>query len=138
VFRDDVDRLFAELFPGGRRGTSHETRAPVDVYLTDGDPPSLVVEVDVAGVDPDEVDIDLHEDVLVVRGVRRRGGGDVRRSYQHAEIGWGPFERRLKLNVAVDPAGAAATYERGILRVRLPLAARPPARRVEITVRGNP
>jgi HSP20 family protein len=71
-----------------------------------------------------------------VRGVRRGGGEDTRRSYQHAEIAWGPFERRLRLNVAVDPAGAEATCERGILRVRLPLAARPPARRVEIDVRG--
>lgn len=137
MFRDDVDRLFAELFPGGRRGIAPDTRAPVDVYLTDTTPPTLVVEVDVAGVDPDEVDVDLHDNVLVVRGVRRRGGEDARRSYQHAEIGWGPFERRLRLNVAVEPAGAAATCERGILRIRLPLAARPPARRVEIDVREN-
>ena len=37
VFRDDVDRLFAELFPGGRHAASGEARAPVDVYVTDGD-----------------------------------------------------------------------------------------------------
>lgn len=135
MFRDDVDRLFADLFPGGRHGASNEARAPVDVYLTDGPPPSLTVEIDVSGVDPDQVDVSLVEDVLVIRGERRRGGGG-RRVYQHAEIAWGPFERRLRLGVAVDAAAASATYDAGILRIRLPLAPSPPLRRVAIDVRA--
>jgi len=136
MFRDDVDRLFADLFPGGRHGASNEARAPVDVYLTDGPPPSLTVELDIAGVDPAQVDVALVEDVLVVRGERRRAGGG-RRAYQHAEIAWGAFERRLRLGVSVDAASASAAYENGILRIRLPLAPSPPAHRVEITVRGT-
>jgi len=136
MFRDDVDRLFADLFPGGRHGASNEARAPVDVYLTDGPPPSLTVELDIAGVDPAQVDVALVEDVLVVRGERRRSGSG-RRAYQHAEIAWGPFERRLRLGVSVDAASASAAYENGILRIRLPLAPSPPAQRVEITVRGT-
>lgn len=137
MFRDDVDRLFADLFPGGRHGASNEARAPVDVYLTDGPPPSLTVEIDVAGVDPERVEVALVEDVLVVRGERRREGAG-RRVYQHAEIAWGPFERRLRLGVEVDPSAAKATYDAGILRIRLPLTPSPPLRRVEITVRGTP
>lgn len=136
MFRDDVDRLFADLFPGGRHGASNEARAPVDVYLTDGPPPSLTVEMDVAGVDRDQVDVAIVEDVLIVRGERRRSG-EGRRAYQHAEIAWGPFERRLRLGVAVDATAASASYENGILRIRLPLAPAPPLRRVEITVRDQ-
>lgn len=136
MFRDDVDRLFADLFPGGRHGASNEARAPVDVYLTDGPPPSLTVEMDVAGVDRDQVDVAIVEDILVVRGERRRSG-EGRRAYQHAEIAWGPFERRLRLGVAVDATAASASYENGILRIRLPLAPAPPLRRVEITVRDT-
>jgi HSP20 family protein len=135
VFRDDVDRLFAELFPAGAGRSSHEARAPVDVYLADETPPELVVELDVAGLDPADVQVALHGDVLMVRGVRRRHGDGSLRTYQHAEIAWGPFQRRLRLNVAVDADGAVATYDQGILRVRLPLSSRPPARRVSITVR---
>jgi HSP20 family protein len=136
VYRDDVDRLFADLFPGGRHGASNEARAPVDVYLTDGPPPSLTVEIDVAGIDPAHVDVQIVDDVLVVRGERRRTGAG-RRAYQHAEIAWGPFERRLRLGVAVDASRAGASYEAGILRVRLPLAPVTPPRRVEITVRDS-
>jgi HSP20 family protein len=135
VFRDDVERLFAELYPGGRHAASSEARAPVDVYLTDGPPPSLTVEIDVAGVEPGLIDIGLVEDLLVVRGERRRIG-EGRRVYQHAEIPWGPFERRLRLGVAVDAAAASAACENGILRIVLPLAPSPPLRRVEISVRG--
>ena len=136
VFRDDVDRLFADLFPGGRHGASNEARAPVDVYLTDGPPPALTVEIDVAGVDPSQVDIALVEDVLVVRGERRRAGSG-RRMYQHAEIAWGPFERRLRLGVAVDAGAASASYENGILRILLPLSPAPPLRRVDIRIGGG-
>ena len=137
MFRDDVDRLFAELYPGGRHAASGEARAPVDVYLTEGPPPSLTVEIDVAGVEPELIDIGLVEDLLVVRGERRRVG-EGRRVYQHAEIAWGAFERRLRLGVAVDAAAASAACENGILRVVLPLSPSPPLRRVEISVRGVP
>jgi HSP20 family protein len=136
VFKDDVDRLFAELFPGGRHGASSEGRAPVDVYLVDGEPPTLVVEVDAAGVDPDRVDVDLQGDSLVVRGERRRRP-EGRRVYHHAEIAWGPFERRLRLGVPVEAGAATASYEGGILRIALPLAPKAPMRRVDISA-GEP
>jgi HSP20 family protein len=134
VYRDDVERLFAQLYPGGRHAASGESPAAVDVYLTDGPPPSLTVEVDVAGVDPGAIAVDLVEDLLTVRGERRRRG-EGRRVYQHAEIAWGPFERRVRLGVAVDAAGATAACENGILRIVLPLAPSPPSRRVAISVR---
>ena len=136
MFRDDVERLFAELYPG-RTGGQGESRAPVDVYLTEGPPPSLTVEMDVAGADPAAIDVSLSDDMLVVRGVRRRAGQG-RRVYQHAEIAWGPFERRVRLGVAVDPSAATAGCEHGILRITLPLAPAPPRRRVAITIRDRP
>ena len=122
-----MDRLFAELFPGGRHAASNEARAPVDVYVADGEPPTLVVEIDAAGVDPDLVDVSLQGDVLVVRGERRRRPGG-RRVYHHAEIAWGPFERRLKLGVPVDANATTASFEDGILRIALPLAPEAAAR----------
>ena len=132
-----MDRLFAELFPGGRHGASTEARAQVDVYVAEGEPPTLVVEMDAAGVDPEMVDIALQNDVLVVRGERRRRPGG-RRVYHHAEIAWGPFERRLRLGVSVDASATTASYEDGILRIALPLAPKQPRRRVDISAGGTP
>ncbi|HMO00057.1 MAG TPA: Hsp20/alpha crystallin family protein [Miltoncostaeaceae bacterium] len=136
MFRDDVERLFSELYPGRAAGQG-ESPAPVDVSLTEGPPPSLTVEMNVAGADPAAIDVSLSDDLLVVRGVRRRTGQG-RRVYQHAEIAWGPFERRLRLGVAVDPSAASAGCENGILRITLPLAPAPPSRRVAITIQQRP
>jgi HSP20 family protein len=58
--------------------------------------------------------------VLVVRGRRTRPAGH--RFYQHIEIDYGVFERRVQLNEAVDSEAADATYENGLLSIHLPLA----------------
>ncbi len=136
MFRDDVERLFAELYPGRTAGQG-DSLAPVDVYLTEGPPPSLTVEMNVAGADPAAIDVSLNDDLLVVRGVRRRVGQG-RRVYQHAEIAWGPFERRVRLGVAVDPGAARAACENGILRITLPLAPARPSHRVVIAIQQQP
>jgi HSP20 family molecular chaperone IbpA len=67
-------------------------------------------------------------------GERRRpkDGGH----YQQMEIDYGPFQRQITLAEDVDPEGAAATYERGLLTVRLPITPRPsPRESVSIAVR---
>jgi HSP20 family protein len=128
----EVDHLFADLM--GVRGASAAARALTDVYLTD-DPPTLTVTVDVAGLDAHSLEVELDGDVLSVRGVRRRPDAAGRRVYQHAEIEWGPFERRLRLATPVDPAAATVTYVQGLLQIALPLAARAVVTRVLLGVR---
>jgi HSP20 family molecular chaperone IbpA len=55
------------------------------------------------------------------------------------EIDRGPFQRRIQIHEQVDAAAASATYERGLLRITLPIAKRPSgAVRVPIDVRSKP
>jgi HSP20 family protein len=126
----EVDHLFADLM-GVRGGSS---AALTDVYLTD-EPPTLNVTVDVAGLDTHSLEVVLDGDVLSVRGARRRPDEAGRRMYQHAEIEWGPFERRIRIATPVDPGAATVTYVQGLLQIALPLAARPVVARVLIGVR---
>jgi HSP20 family protein len=128
----ELDRLFGELCAGARAGGG-AARAPADVYVT-GDPPALVLELAVPGLDVGTLQITLEDDLLQVRGERRRRGGQ-RRAYEHAEIEWGPFVRRLSLGRAVDAEAATAGYEDGILRLHLPFAPRRPAGRVIVALR---
>jgi HSP20 family protein len=95
---------------------------PVDVYYTD-DPPTAVVKVEVAGADPDALSLEVKGRELVVSGVRRAGQPEGR-LYQQLEIAYGPFRRAVALGADVDPDGAKATYDDGILRVELPLVSR--------------
>jgi len=96
----------------------------VDVYYTD-DPPTAVVSVEVAGADPDALSLEVKGRELVVSGVRRPGQPEGR-LYQQLEIAYGPFRRAVALGADVDPEGARATYDDGILRVELPLLAKDP------------
>src|SRR5262245_51091552 len=129
----ELDELFAELWAGPRR-RRRAVQAPADVFLTE-DPPTLTVQLDLAGVDPERLRIVLDGDLLIIAGERSRPHGE-RRVYQHAEIDWGPFERRLRLGVPVDAEAVTAGYDRGLLTVALPLARRARRSRVPITVRG--
>lgn len=128
----ELDELFAELWAGPRTPRP-AVPALADVYLT-RDPATVTVQLDLAGIDPERVHIELDRDLLTVSGVRERPRGDGR-LYQHAEIDWGRFRRRLRIGVAVDAERATATYRRGLLTIALPLASRPQPSRVPIAIR---
>lgn len=130
--RGELDQLVRELWAAPRSHRSMASRAPADVFVTE-QPPTLTVQLDVAGADPATIHVEIEADLLTIRGTRARAGAE-RRIYHHAEIDWGPFERRLQLNVPVDAEGVTATYERGILSIDLPLAEHVREARIQIAV----
>ena len=121
----EIQELFADLwqvprFSGMRRGF----RPQCDCYRTD-EPPTLHVVLELPGVDPASVEVVASGKTLVVGGNRDRpvtAGAH----YLAMEIDYGPFQRRVELGDEVDPAQAVAAYDRGMLKVTLPLAAREP------------
>ena len=133
--KGEIEELFADLWQVPRfSGLRGGFRPAVDCYATD-DPPQLVVAVELAGVDPESIEIVAEGNALTVSGQRHRPrvAGQV---YQQAEIEYGAFERRLSLEHEIDPAAATAAYEHGLLRITLPVAKRAPRRRpVAIAVR---
>jgi HSP20 family protein len=102
----------------------------VDVYYH-GSPPRAVVRAELAGVDPDEVTLEVRGRELVISGRRAAERAD-ERIYQQLEIHHGPFRRVVALGAEVDADAADARYEDGMLIVELPLARRGRARRVPI------
>ncbi len=132
--QQEVEELFSDLwqvpgFAGLRRGF----RPHVDCFRSE-EPPSVTVVVDLAGVDPQDVEVVVTERTVVVSGVRNRPMPECRLSYRQMEIEYGPFERRLSLAEDVDPAAADATYEQGLLKVVMPLAQKPRSGRVSIAL----
>jgi HSP20 family protein len=135
--RDEIEDLFTELWQVPRFASrAGAFRPQVDCYRTE-DPPALTVVVELAGVDPDEVQIVATPQTLLVAGERRRPEVEGR-LYQQMEVDYGPFRREVALAEDVDPAGGRASYERGLLTVVLPLAKRAPRpAKVPIEVRAR-
>jgi HSP20 family protein len=80
------------------------------------------VRADLAGIDPDEISLEVRGREVVISGRRRPEGGQ-ERVYQQLEIEHGPFRRIVTLSADVDADAASAAYEDGILTVELPLRA---------------
>jgi HSP20 family protein len=94
-------------------------RPNVDVWETSG---AVSVTVELAGVDPDDVDILLYENALVVQGERAMASCEEDRVYHEVEIRRGPFRLELPLPMAVEPTAVEARQEQGLLRITLPKA----------------
>jgi HSP20 family protein len=120
--RREMDELFGDVFD--RTGLAPRKRGgfspAVDVFY-EGDPPRAVVQAELAGIDPDELTLEIDGRELVLAGHRRPADAEGR-VYQQLEIEHGPFRRTIALGADVIAEQARATYQDGILRVELPLA----------------
>jgi HSP20 family protein len=137
-FHEELEELFADLwqvpgFAGLRRGF----RPHVDCYRSE-DPPAVTIVVELPGIEPGDVSVEVTDRTVLIGGVRRRPTLKSRVSYRQMEIEYGPFQRRVTLAEDVDPAGGEATYERGLLTVVLPLAQKPRAGIVTIRLAKGP
>jgi HSP20 family protein len=131
--QSEIEELFADLWQEPRfSGLRHGFRPAVDCFHTE-DPHQLVIVVELAGVDPESIEITVAERMLTLSGQRSRPRveGQV---YQQAEIEYGRFERRIPLEEEVSTASASALYEAGMLRIMLPVAKRAPRRQVAAIV----
>ena len=131
--RREMDELFGDVFGGGmlkphRRGGFSPA---VDVFY-EGDPPRAVVHAELAGIDIEELGLEIEGRELVIAGHRRPAEAEGR-VYQQLEIDFGPFRRTIPLGADVVAEQASATYRDGILTVELPLVAQQ-ARTVPIDV----
>ena len=99
----------------------------MDVYYC-GDPPRAIVKAAIAGVNIDEVTLEIHGRQLLLSGERRAQDAEDR-LYQQIEIANGRFRRVVELGADVDAERASASYEDGILRVEIPLVVQDPSTR---------
>jgi HSP20 family protein len=132
--RREMDELFGDVLDRGLSPRRRGGFSPaVDVYYA-SDPPRAIVRADLAGIDPDEVQLEVRGRELILSGHRDPQGGDDR-VYQQLEIEHGPFRRAVALGADVDADAADASYEDGMLTVELPL--KRPAQPRSVPIRGT-
>ncbi len=134
-----IDQLFDAFIEGQAAGgppaavnpDAQFWRPPMDIYEAAH---AFIVRVELPGVDPeDEVEIELTENVLTIRGTRRDRSREKKQHYHLAEINYGNFERAMALPEAIDDDGElAANYDDGFLEITLPKVAPPVAKTIPV------
>jgi len=127
----ELDRLTQQFFGGASTpGTwSRPTPMPLDAYRQ-GD--QYIVSFDLPGVSPDAIDLDVERNVLTVKAERRQPelGEDV--EMQVSERPLGVFSRQLFLGDTLDPDRIEASYEAGVLTLRIPIAEQAKPRKIAV------
>ena len=121
---DELDVYFNEVAHGRPVGfvASPKWKPRTDVYETDEE---LIVHMDIAGMKASDFSVELDDGILKISGERTASAREQgKRHYHSMEVQIGPFERRFRFPVVVDPASIRATYEHGFLEIRL--AKQPP------------
>ena len=116
----EMERLFYSLFTPTLplRTCKPPTWQPLtDIYETKN---SFLVEMELAGVDKEDVAINLEEDKLYVRGRRRQPTREPITAHHQMEINYGCFERVLLLRGAISRGDISASFEDGFLRITIP------------------
>jgi HSP20 family protein len=111
-------------------------RPAADAYFEE-ESREIVVRFELPGMALEDIELLVDRRELVVRGERGFPSGEGR-VYQQVEMDYGPFERRVRLMVDVEPEVTTATYDAGVLEVRLTLTEREAgARRIDIRTGGD-
>jgi len=118
--QQEMEEMFRSMLPARPSVDTHRNglwRPPVEVYETSG---SLVVNVEIAGIDQNDLRIDLDGDRLAIRGVRHDRRQSEKRSYHEARIPYGAFGADVFVPFPIDGEAVEAEYADGFLRIVLP------------------
>ena len=100
---------------------AHSAWTPnTDVYET---PDNLVVKMEIAGIEKDDLEITLNDRLLLVRGHRKDPCRQRPCSFRQMEIDYGYFERRIVIPRSVDGSRVRAQFQNGFLHIELPKSA---------------
>jgi len=120
----EVERLFSEFgrgFPGFGAGQGADLMPRTDVTETDG---TIEVTAELPGLEEKDVEVNLADNVLVIRGEKKAEKDEQKKDYRLVERSYGSFARRIELPAGIDPAAITAKLANGVLTVTVP---KPPA-----------
>lgn len=132
--RQAMNRLLEDAFvPGASRGLETTVAdagvLPLDLYETRDD---VQVSAALPGVKPEDIDVSVQGNVLTIKGETKAESEAAEGSWHRRERRFGSFFRQVSLPVPVNSEKAEATFENGVLRLRLPKAEEARERRIQV------
>lgn len=109
--------------------SEYEGQLTIDMYQTKD---NVIIKSTIAGVKPEDIDVTIANDMVTVRGERKRDFEAEASDYFYQECYWGSFSRSVVLPVDVDIENVTADLKDGILTVILPKAAKAKAKKIKV------
>jgi HSP20 family protein len=137
TLQNEMNRLFNTVFdtPAANGGTTLRRWMPaMDLVETDD---HFVLRADLPGLSEEDVNIEVEDRVLTISGERKAEHELSKEGYHRVERAFGSFSRALTLPEGIDPDAVAATFDRGVLEVRIPKPEQRKPRKVTIGVGGQ-
>lgn len=139
---EDMDRIFSQAFGGGMMsgGESQEAGSglmswsPAIEVRQQGN--ELVVHAELPGLKPEEVQVEVNEDALIIQGERKQDQSSDQGGVHRTERRYGRFYRAIPLPEGVDADQAKAAFNHGVLEVTVPLPQQQTRRR-QIPISGT-
>jgi HSP20 family protein len=137
--QNEMNRLFTTFFDtptgGNGEGATRRWIPAMDLAETDD---HFVLKADLPGLGEGDVNLEVEDNVLTVSGERKAEHEDKREGYVRVERAYGSFRRSLTLPEGIDPEGVTASFDKGVLEVRIPKPEERKPRRVAIQVGDRP
>jgi len=130
---NDLGRLFTSV----ERAVAADTRMPMDLYRS-GD--TFVVKMDLPGVDPKSIDIDVDDRTLTVRAERAAEVVDTtneKSGWISRERSFGAYARQIPLGSGLDLAKIEASFVDGVLTLTVPVAEEAKPRKIAVSTGGG-
>jgi HSP20 family protein len=137
TLQDRVNRIFEDVITRPRRGAEQEDLAagqwspPVDIFET---AESIVIRVEVPGIDQQALDVEVRENSLIVQGDRKFEEAEGR-NYHRVERAYGTFRRVFSLPMLVRQDRIHAVLRNGVLEITLLKEEKAKPKRVQVEVR---
>ena len=130
----ELNRLFGRTYAGSESGANTGAWVPpLDIYETKD---RYVVNVELAGVAPDAVDVSIEDSTLTIRGERTFYREVPEEAFHRVERRYGSFARSLTLPPTADADRIQASFDKGVLRIEVPKAETAKPRKIAIKARG--
>jgi HSP20 family protein len=138
TLQNEMNRLFNTVFdspaPSGNGGTLRRWLPAMDLVETED---HFVLRADLPGLSEEDVNIELEDRVLTISGERKAEHDVAKEGYHRVERAFGSFSRSLTLPEGIDPDAVQATFDRGVLEVRIPKPEERKPRKVTIGLGGQ-
>jgi HSP20 family protein len=139
TLQNEMNRLFNTVFDtpsgGGNGGSTLRRWMPaMDLVETED---HFVLRADLPGLSEDDVKIEFEDGTLTVSGERKAEHESKSEGYYRVERASGAFSRSLTLPQGIDPEAVTASFDRGVLEVRIPKPEERKPRRIEIGTGGQ-